>query len=484
MPYSRITRTAYGADAIQYARGHGKGHNGYERRSLCSAGVNMLPDKAIRFERQMQPVWNHMDARHKIQVDRCVVSFSTKELDLYKPEDQLKALEIGCKIAKRNAPECQSAIFVHADGKGHKLHLHILTNDVKFKDYRGLESEAYYHPRFRRIVDEVCKDYFELDRAEKPRERVTQAERGRRTRNEQIRRYNEIEEAAAAREGRTSLPELEKYIWKDDLRKRIKEAAAKAIDENSFAHELRMNGVELLEQEQKDGTVTYVHHVTRTMPEHYVYELFDTSGFVFEPKIPRNLRSRSHKLGADYGPEGVRAMFRKAPEAAREKPAAKIDVPGIIASAKKPEPEAKPVRKALTPKEKDRLELEKAIALAKRYVSPIVKEAYPDADEEWEEQLYDRFISRRDTRRAEAEKNGRKIPPIYRKDANGEGQINGDQLEKQYREFLEEWKASEAAKELERVQKARMAMAADIMRTVEKMRKERQEQQDDRGAWR
>ena len=113
-----------------------------------------------------------------------------------------------------------------------------------------------------------------------------------------------------------------------------------------------------------------------------------------------------------------------------------------------------------------------------------MKEAYPDADEEWEEQLYDRFISRRDTRRAEAEKNGRKIPPIYRKDANGEGQINGDQLEKQYREFLEEWKASEAAKELERVQKARMAMAADIMRTVEKMRKERQEQQDDRGAWR
>lgn len=207
---------------------------------------------------------------------------------------------------------------------------------------------------------------------------------------------------------------------------------------------------------------------------------FDTSGFVFEPKIPRNLRARSHKLGADYEPEGVRALFRKAPEAARKKPAAKIDVPGIIASAKKPEPEANPVRKALTPEEKNRLELEKAIALAKRYVSPIVKEIYPDADEEWEDQLYDRFIRRRKARRAEAEENGRKIPPIYRKDANGKGQINGDQLEKQYRSFLEEWRVSEAAKELERVQKARMAMAADIMRTVEKMRKERQEQEDGR----
>ena len=76
MPYSRVTRTAYGADAIRYARGHGKGHNGQPRRNIYTAGVNMLPDHAVRFEEQMRPLWDRMDARHKIQVNRCVVSFS------------------------------------------------------------------------------------------------------------------------------------------------------------------------------------------------------------------------------------------------------------------------------------------------------------------------------------------------------------------------------------------------------------------------
>ena len=128
MPYSRITRTAYGADAIRYARGHGRGHNGHRSRNLYSAGVNMLPDGSISFEKQMRPLWEKMDARHKIQVDRCVVSFSPNELDPDNEADQLTALEIGCRIAEMNAPDCQSAVFVQADGKGHKLHLHILTN--------------------------------------------------------------------------------------------------------------------------------------------------------------------------------------------------------------------------------------------------------------------------------------------------------------------------------------------------------------------
>ena len=144
MPYSRITRTAYGADAIRYARGYGKGHDGSERRYLYSAGVNMLADRSVRFEEQMRPFWDRMDARHKIQVDRCVVSFSTNELDPDDEADQLTALEIGCRIAKTNAPDCQSAVFVHADGKGHKLHLHILTNDVRMSDHKGIDPKEAY----------------------------------------------------------------------------------------------------------------------------------------------------------------------------------------------------------------------------------------------------------------------------------------------------------------------------------------------------
>lgn len=88
----------------------------------------MLPNRALTFERQLKPLWDRMDARHKIQVGRCVVSFSPKELDSDKELDQLKALEIGRRIAEANAPHCRSAVFVQSDGKGHRLHLHILTN--------------------------------------------------------------------------------------------------------------------------------------------------------------------------------------------------------------------------------------------------------------------------------------------------------------------------------------------------------------------
>ena len=478
VPYSRITRTAYGADAIRYVRGHGRGHNGHRRRSLYSAGVNMLPDGPMAFEIQMRPLWERMDARHKIQVDRCVVSFSLNELDPDNEADQLTALEIGCRIAQLNAPDCQSAVFVQADGKGHKLHLHILTNDVRMGDHKGVDSRAYYHPHFRKLVDRVCKEYFKLDSPTQLPERTSQAVRGRRAENEKIAEYNRAEAVSAEREGREPFPVPEKYIWKDDLRERIKRAAAQATDEASFARALRADGVELLEQKQKDGTVTYIHRATKTMPEYYVYELFDTSGFVLEAKIPANLKSRSCKMGTDYSPEGIRKMFRQAPPEVR-KPEVGIDVPGIVASVQKPgEQPAKP--KELTPQEKDRLALAHAVALAKRYVEPIVRLVYPDADDEWADQLYDRFTRWRNARRKKWQEQGQVLPPIYRKDENGEGQIVAGQLDRQYRAFLDEWRATEAARELERIQKERMALAADIIQMAEEV--ERQQPMDrDRG---
>ena len=94
MPYSHVTRTAYGADAIAYARGHGTGHNDETVRNIFVAGVNMLPDEIVPFEQQMQPLWDKADPRHKTQVNRFIVSFATSELDPDSPEDLGKALDI------------------------------------------------------------------------------------------------------------------------------------------------------------------------------------------------------------------------------------------------------------------------------------------------------------------------------------------------------------------------------------------------------
>ena len=170
--------------------------------------------------------------------------------------------------------------------------MHILINDVRISDHKGVDSKAYYHPHFRKLVDQICKEYFTLDEPGKAPERVNQSVRGRRAVNEKIRERNRAEVEDAELEGRKPELEPEKYIWQDDLRERIKRAAAQAWDEDSFAQALRLDGVELLEQRQKDGTVTYIHHATKTMPEYYVYELVDISGFQAGEKIPVNLKSQ------------------------------------------------------------------------------------------------------------------------------------------------------------------------------------------------
>ena len=113
----------------------------------------------------------------------------------------------------------------------HKLHLHILINDVRLGDHKGVDSKAYYHPHFRKLVDQICKEYFTLDEPGKAPERVNQSVRGRRAVNEKIRERNRAEVEDAELEGRKPELEPEKYIWQDDLRERIKRAASQAWED-------------------------------------------------------------------------------------------------------------------------------------------------------------------------------------------------------------------------------------------------------------
>lgn len=178
MPYSRVTRTAFGADAIRYARGNGKGHDGSEARNRYVSGVNMMPDDVIPFEEQMQYYWDHASAQHKIQVNRFIISFSPDELNPDDPDDCMKALEIGRQFAKENAPDCQSAVFVQTDGVGHKVHAHIITNDVRISNFRGLDHSARHHSEFSRMVDRICARFIDSRPVKLAPEWVTPAVRG------------------------------------------------------------------------------------------------------------------------------------------------------------------------------------------------------------------------------------------------------------------------------------------------------------------
>ena len=454
MPYAHITRTAYGADAIMYARGNGTGHNGAEVRNQYVGAVNMLPDEIIPFEQQMQPFWNRVDPRHKIQVNRFIVSFHPDELNRDNPEDLLTALEIGCRIAKENAPDNQSAVFVQTDGVGGKIHIHILTNDVNMSNYKGIDSKAYAHFHFRPLVDRICAEYFTLKQTERQPERVNPAVRGARIKNEQIRAANaqEIEQAAA--EGRTpdrTKIKPEKYIWQDDLRERIKSAAAGATDEASFARRLRLDGVELVpHKDKKTGELSYLHPATKKQPAHYTYELVDVSGF--DGKVPQNLKSKSFKLGADYQPEGVAELFQKQPQAAP----IPVQVQSVPAA-----PQTAPRPKEKSP-EQD--EVKKALDAAKRCVSPIVHQYIPDADQETEDRLFNRFVTWHKAKRDKAKKDGKDVPPIFIKDRQGNRLTMFDRLKEQFLEFILQVMQDEAERKRQQLRQQRIALAAEMLR--------------------
>ena len=68
MAYSRITGTRNGADAIDYGRGKGKGHNNKKVRNMVISEVNMFPETVLSYEKQMQKYWNKASAKNKNQV--------------------------------------------------------------------------------------------------------------------------------------------------------------------------------------------------------------------------------------------------------------------------------------------------------------------------------------------------------------------------------------------------------------------------------
>lgn len=368
MPYTRVTRTANGADAIMYARGFGRGHDGSVERNIYVAGVNMLPDSAVPFEEQMRPYWNRASRRHTTQVDRFILSFATEELDPGKPEDCLKALEIAREFAREIAPYSQAAVFVQADGKGGKLHVHVLVNDVCMDDGKGIDSSAYYFPHFSAVADRLCAKYFELKQPEPGAEKVSQTVRAKREENKRIRAENAVERERAEREGLLPDPSKLKepvYVWQDDLRGRIRRAADGAADEEDFARRLRLDGVELVPRARKDGTLSYRRPATKTFPEeYYVYELVDVGGF--DGKIPPNLKSRSYKLGADFMPDAVAKLFQPRAQAGAEQEDV-IHVPESPKPRKPAKEQAKPEPGVPEKPKPADPEMERAIRTAKQY---------------------------------------------------------------------------------------------------------------------
>lgn len=272
MPYSRITGTRFGADAIGYAK-DGRGHDGSEGRNQYVGMVNMLPDNVMPFKDQMQIHWDKASTKCKNQVRRVIQSFSVNELNPENPEDVLKANRIGQIFADKAYPGHQAVIFTQTDGKSGLIHNHIIINNVNMYTHKGCNDNQTKYWYVQEYTNKIAEDFIILDDTkQKANNKTTQTERQKR------------------KEG--------KYIWKDDLKERVKDAMEAAFDRNDFLQRLEANGVK--------GTF----RKNKNHGEFILYELVDKSNFGKE-KIPSNLKAKSYKMGTDYDVQALDDLLKQ-----------------------------------------------------------------------------------------------------------------------------------------------------------------------------
>lgn len=290
MPYTRITATKNAAAALQYARGgkDGKGHNQNEFRNEIVTGVNLMPEEVESYEAQMNRALRRASSRNKNQARRIIQSFSRNEANPDNPEDVMTVHNIGVEFARKAYPGRQAVVFTQTDGKSGLLHNHIIVCNVSIQDAvvpvpngnggfddvpvpagRGCIDEQTRFSYVKRHTNEIAKEYLTLDFGQKPKDKLSQAERTRR--------------------------EGGKYVWKDDLRERIETVMGQVTSLDDFLAKLPDHGVK--------GTKKH----TKGNGDFILYELTDTSHFGPDDKIPDNLKSKSYKLGEGYGLDAVLA---------------------------------------------------------------------------------------------------------------------------------------------------------------------------------
>lgn len=281
MAYTRISHTRNGRAAIQYARGNGRGHNGHAKRNLLIGGVGMLPDDVVPFEEQMAEDWARASGKNKNQVRRIVASYSEKELDPHGEDSAYMALEIAQEFVEEAYPNRKAAIFVQNDGKGEKLHVHILVSNVDSIEYKGCTDEQTHYRYVENHFDRVAGRHVKLDFGKKAKEKYSQNERRIRDENEE-----------ATEKGRA-----EEYSWMEDLRERIQTAMENADSENDFLEALEDEGVKA-----RYGT-------SKRYGEYISYELVDVPPHM--EGTNRKYKARSYTLGDAYGVEALREKLHE-----------------------------------------------------------------------------------------------------------------------------------------------------------------------------
>lgn len=297
--YTKITNARHGASAIDYVlqeRGHYK-----EKRNEYITGVNLMLNGDVSVTEQMEQYWQKASEQNKTQVRRVVISFSEKEFDPENPESILRASELCRDGLAELYPDRQILVCAQSDGRGGKLHIHGLVNNVSMTDNRGLPAGKTGFFYLKKEMNRYMQEHgVELDRGENHgKMRETQTER--------------------------AFKDSELYVWKDDLLERVKQAKESATSYEQFIDELNNRDIEYDDSRK-----------------HNTFVLTDTERYIqdFGKEPEKALKARGKTLGEEFSKEKLKEHFDAIQERLRAEAQAQQATQVASAPAvEEPEPE-------------------------------------------------------------------------------------------------------------------------------------------------
>jgi len=275
MAITTITSTRSGRGSIDYVlKGRKEDKKNPAERTLAIRGHNLDPTRAAE---QMSAVWRNFgkDDGNTIQTYRIIQSFRETDFDKDNYLDIEKANEIGLALAEKLYPTRQALVVTQADGKGKKVHNHIIVNSVDpitGKSLRGIETS--WEKTISKANDEVLKEH-----------EIKALERGT------------LRDIAYSKTEHELIDSKKTVIWKDIIR-------------------------DAVEDSMSDNNVTSIDDLKEKLKDDYDIDLklrgktitysgtFNTSKDEENPKLIER-KVRATKLGKNYTLEGLEYGFRE-----------------------------------------------------------------------------------------------------------------------------------------------------------------------------
>jgi len=257
-------------------------------RAVVRSGINISPTYA---DAEMKAVRQHANGDTiKNEAIRIIQSFSADDLDITNPENWQTCNDIGYEFARRAFgglddenqdgyyPPYQIAVYTHVDGKGHKLHNHIIVNKTNLHDNKQwtVDNLDQEWRSFREINDAVCREYGL---------KITQE------------RSKKVKKTISERE----LELKGQYVWKNDLRTRIDEALAEIRKKNiNLEDALKARGVDVRRRGQNGISYAFIDEegkkrISRGKRLGTNYERESVDGYEQEIKQQREQQERARE---------------------------------------------------------------------------------------------------------------------------------------------------------------------------------------------